>query len=353
MKEFYFFLTFYTPFKTNLPVSVPRQDSQPDYNKITTILNFLSQDFDTVHFIGGDPTILPIFNDVLDFAVERYRKIYIETPGAGPLLRVGYNIRQHLNDGADIEVRIPMLDMDPSIFDKYVGDGAWETALGAATLLDATLDIHPKIILYVGAHSTHRYQLLANLDFNLIVRRAYGMKVTPRSVAMMYELNKYEEVEVDDYVIEAINGGQPAVFPRYVLDYDGNIYLSRYYVSESTKIGNIFGLTLDDFYNTVNAAFKPLQDAPLKGKCSRCAYAEICMGGDFHFWPSTSEAYDQVCPISEEAVVDVQPSLDEEEEQEQTEPQTSIDETTGAEEGDYEYGGEDFDADDFIETLDE
>jgi len=315
MREYTLFLTFYTPLQRNLPVSVPVSSAKPNMDKVFTILNFMSRDFDAVHLVGGEPFILPTFNDILDFAVDRYSKIYIETMGTGDVFRAAYNIRQHISEGADIEVRINMLDMDPSVADKYIGAGSWEAALSAASLFKATFDIDPKIVMYIGSHSTHNYRLLAELGFDIILRRAYGMKVTEKSVAAMYQLAEYDQVTVEDCVYSAIHGKSPCVEPKYVIDFDGNIYLNRYNPIKEMQIGSIFGKTMEELTSLVEEYYEHLQNVKLTGKCARCAYAEICMGGDYLFWPSLDEANDQACPIREEAVAELEQEEEPEEEE--------------------------------------
>jgi len=343
VKDYYLFLTFYSPFRNNLPISVSNKPDVPSIDKITTILNFMSQEFDAVHLLGGEPFILPFFNDILDFAVDHYSKVYVETMGTGDVFRAAYNIRRHIKDGADIEVLVQLLDMDPAVADKYVGNGSWESAISSASLLKATFDVDPKIVMYIGSHSTHKYRLLADLGFELILRRAYGMKVTERSVANMFQLAEYGQVTVEDCVLSAIKGGAPCVEPKYVLDFDGNIYLSRYYITDELKIGNVFGMTFDDLTNTVETAYQKLQQVKLVGKCSRCAYAEVCMGGDFLFWPSLEQANDQACPVHEEAVVEIN-----EETEEQAPEQIEDEDLVSSEDA-----GEFITEDEFIESLDE
>lgn len=330
MKEYTLFLTFFSPFKNNIPITVPNIQNMPDLNKTLTILDFMTQEFDAVRIIGGEPFVTPLFNEILDFAVERYKKITIESLGAGDVFRAGYNIKRHISDGADIDIIFQMIDMDPSINDKVVGYGAWETAISAASLLQSTFDITPKIAMYIGSHSTHRYSLLTKLGFKLVLRRAYGMNVTERSVSAMFKLSTHEGVEVEDCVLSAISNGTSCSMPKYVLDVEGNIYLSRYKLDE--PLGNIFGLTMDDLHDIVSNAYQLIQGATLGGKCARCAYAEICNGGDFHFWKSTDGAADPACPIREEAVADL---VEEGEEVEEAPPETE------------EYPSED----DFIDEL--
>lgn len=305
MKEYALFLTFFSPFSRNIPPSVPNTPHIPNLDRTLSILDFMTQEFDAVRIIGGEPLIVPTFNEILDFAVDRYRKITIESMGTGDVFRAAYNIKRHISEGADIELIFQMIDMDPSVNDKVVGVGAWESAISAATLVQSTFDITPKIAMYVGSHSTHRYSLLMKLGFSIILRRAYGLKVTERSVATMFQLAKYDGVDVEDCVFTAINTGISCSMPRYILDASGNIYMSRYAPNVEQPLGNVFGLTMDELHNIVNNAFKPIQGAQLKGKCSKCAYAEICGGGDFHFWKSIDEAADTVCPVREEAVAEI------------------------------------------------
>ena len=312
MKEYTLFLTFFSPFQKNIPPSVPNIPLIPDLNKTLTILDFMSQEFDAVRIVGGEPLITPTFNEIIDFAVERYREISVESIGAGDVFRSAYNIKRQISEGSDIEIIFQLIDMDPSVNDKVLGTGAWETVISAATLVQSTFDIPPKIAMYIGSHSTHRYSLLTKLGFDLILRRAYGMKVTERSVSTMFQLAQYENVTVEDCVYSAINNGYSCTMPKYVLDSNGNIYISRFAPDVENPIGNVFGMTMEDIHNAVANAFKPIQEAKLGGKCSKCAYAEICGGGDFHYWESLKEAYDPVCPIREEAVDEL--AGDEEEE---------------------------------------
>lgn len=339
-REFTLFLTFYSPFGRNVPPTVPSKPDVPSFDKVATILDFLSQEFDAVRIIGGEPFVIPFFNDILDFASDRYRNITIESLGTGDVFRSAYLIKQHILEGANIDVAFQFIDMDPSVNDKVVGHGSWESVISSASLLQSTFDIHPKIILYVGSHSTHKYSLLANLGFDIILRRAYGLKVTERSMEAMFRLAQYESVTVDDCVLKAIQEGIPCSREQYVLDYDGNIYMSRYV--PTTPIGNIFGMTMDDFLTTVSNAYEQIRNVQFGGKCARCAYIDICGGGDFHFWPDSQKKYDTVCPVHEEAVSELKVD---------TEPEQEGDEDYSDNE---DYGVDEYDTEEeFIESLEE
>ena len=300
MKEYTFFLTFYSPYGRNLPptVKVPTGPENHNIDKIFTILEFLSNEYDVLRIVGGEPFSVPFFNEVIDFAVKHYKKIIIETYGTGDVFRYSYNIRQHISSGADIEILIQMADLDSAINDKIMGYKAWENAISYATLLDSLFEIRPKFVLYVGSHSTHKYGLLKSLGYDVIVRRAYGLKISKRVMEVMFKLPEHD-IEVEDCIYNSINKGVNCKDPHLVIDYDGNIYVFRWNASKDTVIANIFGMTMDDLNNVLEKAYSVFNNVTLHGKCSVCAYKEICRGGDPLFWQSFEKAYDPLCPIEE------------------------------------------------------
>ena len=320
MKEYTFFLTFYSPYGNNLPptIQTPQLPEQLNIDKIFTILEFLSSEYDTVRIVGGEPFSTPIFNEVIDFAVKYYKKIIVETYGAGDVFRYSYNIRQHITNGADIDILIQIADLDSTVNDRIMGYKSWENAISYATLLDSFFEIRPKFVVYVGSHSTHKYGLLKSLGYDVMVRRAYGLKISKRVMEVMFKLPEYG-VEVDDCVYRAIKDGVNCKDPHLVLDYNGNIYLFRWNASEDTVIGNIFGKTMDDLNALLENAFSTFSNVKLSGKCRTCVYRDICRGGDPLYWDSLEEAADQLCPVEEqeqpEKVVEVKEAPKEEQEE--------------------------------------
>ena len=302
MKEYTFFLTFYSPYGRNLPptLPVPEKPEYQDINKINTILEFLANEYDAIRIVGGEPFVVPIFNEVIDTAVENYKKIIIETYGTGDVFRYTYNIRQHIANGHDIDIYIQLADLDSEINDKIMGFKAWENAISYATLLDSFFEIRPKFILYLSSHSTHKYSLLKKLGYDVVVRRAYGLKISKRVMEIMFKLPEYG-VEVDDCIYNAIKHGVNCKDPHLNIDYNGNIYIFRWNASEETKIGNIFGMTFDDLHELLEKAYSTFSKAKLGDKCRVCVYRDICRGGDPLFWDSLEDAYDPVCPIEERA----------------------------------------------------
>ena len=310
MKEYTLFLTFFTPYNHNIPPTIPNTNTPIEFDKVATILEFLSQEYDSVRLVGGEPLTIPFINDIIDLIAEYYSKLIIETYGAGDSFRTGYNLKHHISSGLDVEVLIQIVDIDPNVNDRIVGRRAWENAISTATLLDSTFGISPKIVVYVGSHSTHKYGLILNLGYEVVLRRAYGMKITNRTLATMFQLGDNDMITVEDCVYNSIVNGINCLTPKLILDANGNIYTSRFV--PTGPVGNIFGKTMDDLMTIVEEAYRTYTEAKLHGKCARCAYSEICRGGDPNFWQSPDRAFDPVCPIREEVLEEVEEAPPEE-----------------------------------------
>jgi len=299
VKEATIYVTFLSPLFSNLPPAIPIAYTRFDFDNLLTLLDILSTEFRAVRFVGGDPLMIPYMFDVLEFAYDKYNTITIETVGAAPMLKYGYAIRSYLNEGANIQILFNMLDPTPQVNDKYLGRGAWELAISGITLLSSTFNINPKVVFYVGEHSTHRYNIIFRLGFDIILRRAYGMKITNRSLLKAYKIAEQisdpERFFVDDPVYRALHFGERWT-GEFVVTPDGKVYAHRYLLS--TPVADLTKQDLDEALESHKQAIQSMMNRELKGKCAKCAYAEICGGGDPFFWPKKA-IYDTACPIEE------------------------------------------------------
>ena len=288
------YLTFLSPFRQNIPPVVPNKHTIPSSKRLDSILDILAQTFSEIRIVGGDPLLLPNAPALLMRLGDLFDTIHIETYGSN-IFRAGYVIKDISTAGVNIDVTVRMLDPNPQITDSFLGPGAWEYAIGAITLLDATYEIRPNVAIYVGKHSTHSYNFLLGLGYKIILRRAYGMEVTPRSVATMFMLGeKYpEHFIVEDYVYRAITAGERWL-GDFVVDFDGNVYIHPYILKPITNI-----LEDENFMDTFHNRVEAMIAKRLAGKCAKCAYAGVCGGGDPFYWKKSIQ--DVVCPIKEQA----------------------------------------------------